>query len=97
VCGAVPVVMPALMFGAARFTEGRYPLEVTDDTGAVIDVAAATGGAGLQRTFIDVLAAIAQGDADINTKVVTTGFSGEVQQSQIAGGRQFFFEVQMQR
>ncbi len=66
------------MLGAARFTKGRHPFEVADNTGAVIDIAAATGGAGCQRAFIDVLAAIAQSDADIDTKVVTTGFGSEI-------------------
>lgn len=85
------------MFFASSAGEGGYAFQVADDAGAVVDVVAAASGAGVQSTFVDVAAFVADGDAHVHAEVVAAGLRGDVQEREVAGFGQCFVEVQVQR
>lgn len=64
------------MLLAAAFAKRRYPFQVADNAGTVVDIRAATGGAVWQRAFINGIAVITNGNFDINTEVVAWSFLG---------------------
>ena len=84
------------MLFATTATEGGYTFQVADDAGAVVDVAAAAGGAGVQGAFVDVAAFVADGNAHVHAEVVAAGLCGNVQERAVARFRQGFVEVQVQ-
>lgn len=73
------------MFFTTTATECGYAFQIADDAGAVVDVVAAAGGAGVQGAFIDVAAFVADGDAHVHAEVVAAGLRGDVQQRTVAG------------
>ena len=77
--------MSERMFFATTATECGYAFQVADDAGAVVDVVAAAGRAGVQGAFVDVAAFVADGDAHVHAEVVAAGLRGDVQQRTIAG------------
>ena len=68
------------MFFATTATECGYAFQVADDAGTVVDVVAATGGAGMQGAFVDMTAFVANGDAHVHAEVVAAGLRGDVQE-----------------
>ena len=89
--------MPERVFFASSAGEGGYAFQVADDAGAVVDVVAAAGGAGMQGAFVDVAAFVANSDAHVHAEVVAAGLCGDVQQRTIAGFGQGFVKIQVQR
>ena len=89
--------MSERMLFASSAGEGGYAFQIADDAGAVVDVVAAAGGAGVQGAFVDVAAFVADGDAHVHAEVVAAGLCGDVQQRAVAGFGQGFVEVQVQR
>ena len=85
------------MFFATTAREGRYAFQVADDAGAVVDVVRTAGGTGVQGTFVDMAAFVANGDAHVHAEVVAAGLRGDVQERAVAGFGQGFVEVQVQR
>ena len=68
------------MFFATTATECGYAFQVADDAGAVVNVVAAAGGAGVQGAFVDMTAFVADGDADIDAEIVAASSRRNVQQ-----------------
>ena len=89
--------MSERMFFATTATECGYAFQVADDAGAVVDVVAAAGGAGVQGAFVDVAAFVANSDTHVHAEVVAAGLCGDVQERAVAGFGQGFVEVQVQR
>ena len=89
--------MSECVFFAPSATEGGYAFQVADDAGAVVDVVATAGRAGVQGAFVDMAAFVADGDAYVHAEVVAAGLCGDVQQRAVAGFGQGFVEVQVQR
>lgn len=89
--------MSERVFFAPSATECGDAFQIADDAGAVVDVVAAAGGAGVQGAFIDVAAFVADGDAHVHAEVVAAGLRGDVQERAVAGFGQGFVEVQVQR
>ena len=85
--------MSECVFFTSSAWEGGYALQITDHSGAVVDVVAATGGTGVQGAFVDMAAFVADGDAYIHAEVVAAGLRGDVQQRAVAGFGQGFVEV----
>ena len=85
------------MFFATTATEGGYTFQIADDAGAVVDVVAAASGAGVQGSFVDVAAFVADGDAHVHAEVVAAGLCGDVQERAVAGCGQGFVKVKVQR
>ena len=85
------------MLFAPSATECGYAFQIADDTGAVVDVVAATGRAGVQGAFVDMAAFVANGDAHVHAEVVAAGLRGDVQERTVAGFGQGFVKVQVQR
>ena len=85
------------MFFATTATEGGYTFQIADDAGAVVDVVAAASGAGVQGSFVDVAAFVADGDAHVHAEVVAACLCSDVQERAVAGFGQGFVEVQVQR
>ena len=81
------------MLFATTAGEGGYAFQIADDAGAVVDVVAAAGGAGVQGAFVDVAAFVADSDAHVHAEVVAAGLCGDVQQRAVAGFGQGFVEV----
>ena len=75
---------------ATTATECGYALQIPDDAGAVVDVVATAGGTGVQGTFIDMAAFVADGDAHVHAEVVAAGLRGNVQERAVAGFGQGF-------
>ena len=89
--------MSERMLFASSAGEGGYAFQIADDAGAVVDVVAAAGGAGVQGAFVDMAAFVADGDAHVHAEVVAAGLRGNVQERAVAGFRQGFVKVQVQR
>ena len=89
--------MSERVFFAPSATECGYAFQVADDAGAVVDVVRTAGGTGVQGAFVDVAAFVADGDAHVHAEVVAAGLGGDVQERAVAGFRQGFVEVQVQR
>ena len=89
--------MPECVLFATTATKGGYTLQIADDAGAVVDIMATAGGTGVQGAFIDMAAFVADGDAHVHAEVVAAGLCGDVQERAVAGCRQGFVEVQVQR
>ena len=89
--------MSERMFFATTATECGYAFQVADDAGAVVNVVAAAGGAGVQGAFVDMTAFVADGDAHVHAEVVAAGLRGDVQERAVAGFGQGFVEIQVQR
>ena len=85
------------MFFATTAGEGGYAFQIADDAGAVVDVVAAAGGTGVQGTFVDMAAFVANSDAHVHAEVVAAGLCGDIQQRAVAGFGQGFVKVQVQR
>ena len=85
--------MSERVFFATTAREGRYAFQVADDAGAVVDVVRTAGGTGVQGTFVDMAAFVANGDAHVHAEVVAAGLRGDVQQRAVAGFGQGFVEV----
>ena len=66
------------MLFATTATECRYAFQIADNAGAVVDVVAAAGGAGVQGAFVDVATFVANGDAHVHAEVVAAGLRGDV-------------------
>ena len=66
------------MFFTTTATEGGYALQVADNTGAVVDVMRTAGGTGVQGTFVDVAAFVADGDTHIHAEVVAGSVKSSV-------------------
>ena len=81
------------MLFAPSATECGYALQIADHSGAVVDVVATAGGTGVQGTFIDMAAFVADGDAHVHAEVVAAGLRGDVQERAVAGFGQSFVEV----
>lgn len=81
------------MLFAPSTTECGYAFQIADDAGAVVDVVAAAGGAGVQGAFVDVAAFVANSDAHVHAEVVTARLRGDVQERAVAGFGQGFVEV----
>ena len=64
---------------APSATECRYAFQIADDAGAIVDVVAAAGRAGVQGAFVDVATFVADGDAHVHAEVVAAGLCGNVQ------------------
>ena len=89
------VVVPQCVFFATTAAECGYAFQVADDTGAVVDVVRPTGRTGVQGAFVDVAAAVADGDAYVHAEVVAAGLCGNVQERAVARFGQGFVEVQV--
>lgn len=76
-------------------TECGDAFQIADHSGAVVDVVAAAGGTGVQGTFVDMAAFVADGDAHVHAEVVAAGLRGDVQERAVAGFGQGFVEVQV--
>ena len=72
--------MSERMLFATTAGEGGYAFQIADDAGAVVDVVAAAGGAGVQGAFVDMTAFVADGDAHVHAEVVAAGLCGYVQE-----------------
>ena len=72
------------MLFATTAGEGGYAFQIADDAGAVVDVVAAAGGTGMQGSFVDVAAFVADGDAHVHAEVVAAGLRGNVQERAVA-------------
>lgn len=68
------------MLFATTAGEGGYAFQIADDAGAVVDVVAAAGGTGMQGSFVDVAAFVANSDAHVHAEVVAAGLCGDVQE-----------------
>ena len=88
--------MSERVFFAPSATECRYAFQIADHSGAVVDVVATAGGAGVQSAFVDMAAFVADGDAYVHAEVVAAGLRGDVQERAVAGFGQGFVEVQVQ-
>ena len=89
--------MPECVLFAPSATECGYALQIADHSGAVVDVVATAGGTGMQGTFVDMAAFVANGNAYVHAEVVAAGLRGDVQKRAVAGFGQGFVEVQVQR
>ena len=89
--------MSERVFFAPSATECGDAFQIADDAGAVVDVVAAAGGAGVQGAFVDMAAFVANSDAHVHAEVVAAGLRGDVQERAVAGFGQGFVEVQVQR
>ena len=85
------------MFFAPSATECGYAFQITNNAGAVVDVVRTAGGTGVQGTFVDMAAFVANGDAHVHAEVVAAGLRGDVQERAVAGFGQGFVKVQVQR
>ena len=89
--------MSERVFFATTATECGHAFQIADDAGAVVDVVRTAGGTGVQGTFIDMAAFVADGDAHVHAEVVAAGLCGDVQERAVAGFGQGFVKVQVQR
>ena len=85
--------MPERVLFATTAWEGGYALQITDHSGAVVDVVAAAGRTGMQSAFVNVAAFVANGDAHVHAEVVAAGLRSNVQEGAVAGFGQGFVEV----
>ena len=65
--------MSERVFFATTATECGHAFQIADDAGAVVDVVRTAGGTGVQGTFIDMAAFVADGDAHVHAEVVAAG------------------------
>ena len=84
--------MSERVFFAPSAGEGGYAFQITDHSGAVVDVVAAAGGTGVQGAFVDMAAFVAYGDEHVHAEVVAAGLCGDVQQRAVARFGQGFVE-----
>lgn len=70
--------MPERVLFAPSATECGYALQITDHSGAVVNIMATAGGTGMQGAFVDAAAFIADGYAYIHAEVIAAGLRGDV-------------------